>query len=66
MQSFKWKKEKNVKGKGFGYFKGSTYPTSREGHSLTYLPNHHKLLLFGGLSHTRLNDLYLYDLSKII
>lgn len=56
MKSFKWRKEKPTK--------GWVYPTSREGHSITYISKHDMILLFGGLSNTRMNDLYLYDISN--
>lgn len=57
MKSFKWFKEKTLT--------GQLIPPSREGMSLIYLPIEGALLMFGGISNSRLNDLYLFDLSKI-
>lgn len=56
MKSFKWRQEQPNK--------GLVYPTAREGHTITYLSRHEKILLFGGISHTRMNDLYLYDIKE--
>ena len=57
MKSFKWFKEKSLT--------GQLIPPSREGMSLIYLPIEGALMMFGGISNSRLNDLYLFDLSKI-
>jgi hypothetical protein len=57
MKSFKWFKEKTVT--------GQLIPPCREGMSLVYLPNEGALLMFGGISNSRLNDLYLFDFSKL-
>lgn len=43
---------------------GSEYPISREGHSLTYSPFLKKLVMFGGMNSSRLNDLYTYDVER--
>lgn len=42
MKGFSWRKEKPNK--------GWVYPTSREGHTITYISKHDCILLFGGLS----------------
>ena len=55
MKSFKWFKEKNLN--------GQVIPPSREGLSVIYLPKESNLLIFGGISNTRMSDIYLYDLS---
>jgi hypothetical protein len=39
-------------------------PPSREGHTITFLPQHNVILLFGGISNMRMNDLYFYEISK--
>lgn len=45
------------------YYKGQTLPPSREGLSLIYLPKESCLMVFGGISNTRMNDIYIFDLS---
>ncbi|KAL4473976.1 hypothetical protein ABPG72_000338 [Tetrahymena utriculariae] len=56
MKLFQWTVEKNDN--------VPLYPTCREGHSLTYLPPHKKLLLFAGYSNIRKNDLFFYDIHR--
>ena len=43
---------------------GTTYPISREGHTITYSPFLNSLILFGGINSTRTNDLFLYNLKQ--
>ena len=57
MKSFTWIKDRPLK--------GSTYPSAREGHTLTYIPFLKSLLLFGGINTNRMNEVYLYDIRKI-
>ena len=56
MKGYVWKKEKPAR--------GAVFPNSREGHTLTYISNLNQLILFGGVSSTRMNDIYLYDFCK--
>lgn len=55
MKSFKWTKEKLQK--------GWVYPTCREGLTITYIPDREAILMFGGFSNIRMNDLLLYDIN---
>lgn len=57
MKSLKWREEQVTK--------GLVYPTAREGHTITYLSKYEKILLFGGISSTRMNDLYILDISEL-
>lgn len=45
-------------------FETLTYPVSREGHSLYYSQKKNVLIMFGGMSSTKNNELYFYDLKK--
>mmetsp|Transcript_4344 Transcript_4344/g.3619 ORF Transcript_4344/g.3619 Transcript_4344/m.3619 type:complete len:90 (+) Transcript_4344:19-288(+) len=56
MRSLAWTREK--------YPSGHTYPSAREGHSITHIPSLRCLLVFGGILNTRYNDIHLYDLDK--
>jgi hypothetical protein len=55
MKQLKWKKEKTPK--------GLSYPTSREGHTITYVAELEQLILFGGIQNTRMNDIFIYDIN---
>jgi hypothetical protein len=39
----------------------SVYPKSREGHTLTFIPELDQFILFGGISTMRMGDIYLLD-----
>ena len=56
MKTLAWHKEEVTKSK--------TYPISREGHSLTYLPSLQRYLLFGGIASKRINDVFLYNSAQ--
>lgn len=43
---------------------GNVYPVAREGQGTALGPNSTELLMFGGLSHTCLNDLHSYHFSQ--
>jgi hypothetical protein len=55
MKQFKWSKNRPTKGLSF--------PTSREGLSLTYIPQYNYVLMFGGISNGRLNDIMIYNIT---
>jgi hypothetical protein len=38
-------------------------PTAREGHIMVYIPEKNSYLLFGGVSHTRYSDVYLFSVD---
>jgi hypothetical protein len=40
------------------------FPTSREGHTITYIPDKKVYLLFGGISTDRYNDAFSFNSSK--
>lgn len=39
-------------------------PTAREGHVLVFLPDKNIYLTFGGISHTRYSDVFLFSLDE--
>jgi hypothetical protein len=57
IQTLVWKKETFLQSAG--------KPTCREGHSIVFIPDMAKYLLFGGISSCRHADLFIYDSSKI-
>ena len=57
MKNFKWLNKKVTD--------GSCFPSSREGHTLTYIDDDEdgSILLFGGISYGRMNEVFLYSIS---
>ena len=53
---YRWVKSRPVKGLAF--------PTSREGASLIYVKRYNWIVLFGGISNGRLNDVMIFDINK--
>ena len=45
---------------------GANYPTSREGHTFTYVEPLKQYFLFGGISSKRSNELFVYDASNFL
>lgn len=45
-------------------FESLVYPVSREGHILVYSQVLQQLVMFGGMSSTRNNELFFYDIKK--
>jgi hypothetical protein len=56
MKQFKWSKSRPTKGLSF--------PTSREGLTLTFIPAPYNcIVMFGGISNGRLNDIMIYNIA---
>lgn len=56
MSQFKWQKSRPTKGLAF--------PTAREGATLTFVRKHNMVVLFGGISNGRQNDIMIFDIQK--
>ena len=64
MKTLVWKRE-DVCQSNILKFKniGANYPTSREGHTFTFISKMNLYYLFGGISSKRHNELFVYDSS---
>ena len=55
MKNFQWTQKKITE--------GSIFPVAREGCTLTYVNDLNAIILFGGISNIRMNEVHIYDLK---